>query len=213
MQPVRFGSTGHAVLSMFGMYDPIQLLRSAYGETSDPSGSEFLNMSDSRISEFFICGASDIGKRRSRNEDHFLVASLRRQLIVEQTDVSKTLQHQLFGCHEGKLLMVADGMGGHQGGEIASRTAIETSARYVLDMMHWFLKLSQDDEQDFEDELSDCLTSVQQKIWSDGGAHSRQMGTTVTMAYVLWPRMFVIHAGGSRCYLMRDGEYSSLSSD
>ena len=80
-------------------------------------------------------------------------------------------------------------------------------------MMHWFLKLSQDDEQDFENELSDCLTSVQQKIWSDGGAHSRQMGTTVTMAYVLWPRMFVIHAGGSRCYLMRDGEYSSLSSD
>lgn len=42
---------------------------------------------------------------------------------------------------------------------------------------------------------------------------ARRMGTTVTMAYLLWPRMFVVHAGDSRCYLLRDGELKQLSTD
>ncbi|MEO8269753.1 MAG: protein phosphatase 2C domain-containing protein [Aureliella sp.] len=162
---------------------------------------------------FCISGASDIGKQRFENQDHFLVASLRRQLVVEQTDVSQSLHDELFGCQEGKLLVVADGMGGHSGGEIASRTAIEASARYVLDMMQWFLKLSPNNEQEFENELSDCLTTIQEQIWVRGGKHERQMGTTVTMAYLLWPRMFVIHAGDSRCYLLRDNELIQLTTD
>ena len=162
---------------------------------------------------FHIGGGSHIGLKRSENQDHFLVASLRRQLIIEQTDVLPQKQGQLFGCQEGKLLVVADGMGGHQGGEVASRTAVEESARYVLDMMQWFLKLSSTDEQDFEDELSDCLKSIQRKIWLHGESGDRKMGTTVTMAYLLWPRMFVVHAGDSRCYLLRDDELKQLTTD
>lgn len=170
-------------------------------------------MQHERHDEFYICGASDIGLKRSENQDHFLVASLRRQLVIEQTDVPPTKQAQLFGCREGRLLVVADGMGGHQGGELASRTAVEESAHYVLDMMHWFLKLSSSDEKDFEEELSDCLKSIQRKIWLRGESGPRQMGTTVTMAYLLWPRMFVVHAGDSRCYLLRDNELEQLTTD
>ena len=39
------------------------------------------------------------------------------------------------------------------------------------------------------------------------------MGTTVTLAYILWPRMYVIHAGDSRCYVQRDGELIQLTKD
>ncbi len=162
---------------------------------------------------FDVSGASDIGQKRTENQDHFLVANLRRQLIVEQTDVADKRQAELFGCQEGKLLVVADGMGGVIGGEEASRTAVEACARYVLDMMQWFLKLSPDDEQDFEVELSECLKAVQRKIWANGELEVRRMGTTVTMAYLLWPRMFVVHAGDSRCYLMRDGKLKQLTTD
>ena len=80
-------------------------------------------------------------------------------------------------------------------------------------MMHWFLKLSPSDEQEFEDELAECLREVQKKIWRDGGGSNRRMGTTVTMAYILWPRIFIVHAGDSRCYLLRSGELKQLTTD
>ncbi|WP_186776559.1 PP2C family protein-serine/threonine phosphatase [Rubripirellula reticaptiva] len=162
---------------------------------------------------FDAAGTSDIGQKRAENQDHFLVASLRRQMVVDQTDVPAKQQEELYGCQEGRLLVIADGMGGHHGGEQASRTAVESCAQYVLDMMQWFLKLAPGSEKDFEDELSDCLKSVQQKIWDNSVAGGRRMGTTVTMAYVLWPRMFVVHAGDSRCYLLRDGELKQLTTD
>lgn len=166
-----------------------------------------------RTNGFDIFGASDIGKKREENQDHFMVADLRRQLTVRQTDIPEKQNAELFGCQQGSLMVVADGMGGHQGGEHASHTAVEASAKYVLDMMQWFLKLSADDEQEFLDELSDCLKSVQKKLWSSGGPGGRRMGTTVTMAYLLWPRMFVVHAGDSRCYLLRDGQFRQLTTD
>ena len=39
------------------------------------------------------------------------------------------------------------------------------------------------------------------------------MGTTLTMAYVLWPRLYVVHAGDSRCYLHRRGQFAQLTND
>ncbi|WP_372718254.1 PP2C family serine/threonine-protein phosphatase [Novipirellula sp.] len=162
---------------------------------------------------FDISGDSDIGRKRSENQDHFLIADLRRQLIVRGTDVPDAANREIFGCQEGNLLVIADGMGGHRDGERASRTAIEATAQYVLDMMHWFLKLCSDDEQDFIDELSQSLTSVQRKIWSVGEGVHRCMGTTVTMAYLLGSRMYVVHAGDSRCYLLRDQKLKQLTTD
>lgn len=171
-------------------------------------------MAEPRFDKSFdIFGASDIGKQRSENQDHFLVADLRRQLLIRQTDIPQAQHEQLFGCQEGNLLVVADGMGGHGDGEIASRTAVESAAHYVLDMMQWFLKLSPGDEQQFEEELADCLKAIQRKIWAGEGSNSRRMGTTVTMAYLLWPRMFVVHAGDSRCYLHRAGSLRRLTTD
>ncbi len=162
---------------------------------------------------FDVAAVSDVGRARSENQDHFLTADLRRQLVVRQSDVLENSNRELYGCQEGKLLVVADGMGGHHGGEQASRTAVEASAKYVLDMMHWFLKLTPSDEHEFEDELSNCLTQIQNKIWQQSGPSDRRMGTTVTMAYLLWPRMFVVHAGDSRCYLLRDGKLKQLTTD
>lgn len=163
---------------------------------------------------FEIAGASDPGRKRRENQDHFLIADLRRQLIIRDTDVADQKCDQMYGCREGKLLVIADGMGGHQQGERASRTAVESCERYVLDMMHWFLKLSSENEQDFLDELSNCLTSIQQQIWSvSDGDPDRRMGTTVTMAYLVWPRLYVVHAGDSRCYLLREGSLEQLTTD
>ncbi|MCC9599602.1 protein phosphatase 2C domain-containing protein [Stieleria sp. JC731] len=164
--------------------------------------------------ELLVAGRSDVGKKRRENQDHYLIADLRRQLTIRATDVNHSeCGNELFGCQEGHLLVVADGMGGHADGEKASRIAVEAAARYVLDMMQWFLKLTASDEDDFVEELSHCLVSIQQKLWSQSNDGSRSMGTTVTMAYVIPPKMYVVHAGDSRCYLIRDNEIRQLTTD
>jgi serine/threonine protein phosphatase PrpC len=163
--------------------------------------------------ELDVSGDSDIGCTRSENQDHYLIADLRRQIVIRQTDLPVNERDEMFGSCEGSLFIVADGMGGHNDGERASRTAVKATALYVLDMMHWFLKLNRDDEQDFVDELSNSLSVVQDRLWSQSDGSSRGMGTTVTMAYLLWPKMYVIHAGDSRCYLFRAGKLEQLTTD
>ena len=160
-----------------------------------------------------LAGATDIGKARAENQDHFLIADMQRLLSIRDCSVPHDDCHRLFGSKPGRLLVVADGMGGHASGELASSTAIESCARYVLDMMQWFIKLSADNEDDFLSELSDCLAVIQRRLWSKGEDQTNRMGTTVTMAYVVFPRMYVVHAGDSRCYLYRDGELRQLTTD
>ena len=119
--------------------------------------------------KFDLAGASDIGSVRQQNQDHYMIAELRRQLSVISTDVPLESCDELYGSEPGQLLLVADGMGGHSDGELASNMAVQVCARYVLDMMHWFLKLSASDEDDFIDELSQSLSSAQQALWSHVG--------------------------------------------
>ena len=57
-------------------------------------------------------GVTDIGKRREVNEDQFLIADLRKSLHLFQTSLAVDDQSRLFGGSQGKLLLVADGMGG-----------------------------------------------------------------------------------------------------
>tara|TARA_R110002049_G_scaffold305056_3_gene501144 strand:- start:98393 stop:99298 length:906 start_codon:yes stop_codon:yes gene_type:complete len=161
-----------------------------------------------------IAGVSDIGRRRKVNQDHFLIADLHRTLTIRSSNVPHDECEQLTGREPGLLLVVADGMGGHSGGEVASTTAIQSAARYVLDMMHWFLKLSNDKEEDFIDELSDCLKNVQEAIWSKSVPDAAgRMGTTVTMAYIIGSKLYIVHAGDSRAYLFRDGQLKQLTTD
>lgn len=162
---------------------------------------------------FDLAGASDIGLQRKQNQDHFLVAELRRVLSIIATDVPLANCNKLYGADPGQLLVVADGMGGHDDGEIASKRAVQACARYVLNMMEWFLKLSAQNVDDFVDELSECLNSAQQALWDEQATGELKMGTTLTLAYLLWPRMYVVHAGDSRCYVLRGGELTQLTTD
>lgn len=159
-----------------------------------------------------VAGKSDVGRSREINQDHYLVADLQRLLQIRDTNVAEEECQRLFASPPGHLLVVADGMGGHASGEVASSTAVGSCARYVIDMMQWFIKLSESNEEDFRDELSECLRSVQRRLWSKSNG-ARRMGTTVTMAYILWPRMYVVHAGDSRCYVLRNGDLQQVTTD
>jgi protein phosphatase len=159
-------------------------------------------------------GLSDRGQVRRLNEDQFLIADLDKAMHVVHTSLPDREREHLSGAHHGKLLIVADGMGGRSGGEVASGVAVETVARYALHTMPWFFQLQDGREADLESELKAALEKCQRKVQTAGAVTGhREMGTTLTMAYLLWPRLYVVHAGDSRCYLFRNGQAHQITQD
>ncbi|MFC1705260.1 PP2C family protein-serine/threonine phosphatase [Planctomycetota bacterium] len=165
----------------------------------------------------FDChGLTDVGRQREVNQDQFLIADLSRTVRVHQTSLSLDDHTRLFGATEGMVLLVADGVGGAAGGEQASALAVGVVTNYMLRTMHWFLHLDRDDEEDdFVDELSRMMELCHEWVEYEGERVPalRGMGTTLTIAYVLWPRLYVVHVGDSRCYLLRDGQLKQFTRD
>jgi protein phosphatase len=159
-------------------------------------------------------GLTDVGRERRANEDQFLVAGLNKGMLVQQTSLPMDDQTQLMSGAQGKVLAVADGMGGHVAGDRASALAIRAITRYLLNTMPWFFRLDGKLEDDLREELAGALERARDEVQQDATRHGlKGMGTTLTMAYVLWPRLYVVHAGDSRCYLLRDGELRQLTTD
>lgn len=163
-------------------------------------------------------GRTDIGKKRNSNQDQYLIADLNKSMLVQSTSLNLEAQSRLYGASHGKLFMVADGMGGHQGGNRASTLAIDLLINQLLNSMHWFFQMDMDQEkreQGFIEDLKKMLQKAHEAIEKESSedAGTRGMGTTLTMAYVIWPWMYVVHAGDSRCYLMRNGELKRLTRD
>ncbi len=168
------------------------------------------------MSGFMDCfGASDIGRKRPANEDHFLISDICKSVRVHQTNLGLDHQTRLFGNSQGKLLMVADGMGGHDSGERASQLVLDTIIDYVLNRLDWVLKGAPQTEEYFIKQLKESLDSCQLRIDRESASapKNRKMGSTLTLAYVIWPRVFVIHVGDSRCYLLRADQLRQLTRD
>src|SRR5436305_1301278 len=93
-------------------------------------------------------GLTDAGKVREVNEDQFLIADLNRSMLIHQTSLAHEDHTRLFGGSQGQLLLVADGMGGHAGGQRASALTVETLTHYVLNTMPWFFRLRECNDAD-----------------------------------------------------------------
>jgi protein phosphatase len=160
-------------------------------------------------------GMTHPGKVREANEDQFLIADLAKSMMVHQTSLALDDQTRVLGDSQGKLLLVADGMGGHAAGKRASTLAVDRIVTYVLNTMPWFFRLDEGGEDDFTDDLNAALQHCQESVDADADVvpERKGMGTTVTMAYVIWPRMYLVHVGDSRCYLMRNTELQQLTRD
>ena len=149
------------------------------------------------------------------NHDQFLIADLNKSLQVHLTTLNIANQSRVFGHSQGKLFVVADGAGITNAAERASQLAVDTVSMYLLNTMPWLLRLDAEREDDFVDDLTAAIEASQEAIQREAGvieAH-RGMGTTLTMAYVVWPKMYVVHVGDSRCYLLRDGTLIQLTRD
>ena len=135
-------------------------------------------------------GRSDIGRVRSSNQDAFVTAD-----------------HLNFWA-------VADGMGGHPGGDIAAHTAI-ASVTARAELFSESLRSGQCSPQNF---LNDLLLYAQEAIVGRAQLEPplKQMGTTIVSLLILpdlSPTAHLAHLGDSRAYLFRSGNLSTLTKD
>lgn len=131
---------------------------------------------------------SDIGRTRENNQDVFYVS--------EDTRIP--------------LYMVADGMGGHKSGEVASAMAISI-------VQNNFLKKNDvlDDENEVLSLIKSSIEEANIKIYLKSLEDEcfKGMGTTMTLAYVLDNRICIGHVGDSRAYLIKNDELYQLTED
>lgn len=137
-------------------------------------------------------GFSDIGKIRKANEDCFLL-------------------NEPIG-----LFVVADGMGGHRGGDVASRLAVETIETHLASAVE---QPSESDAPFAEnmlhsatDRLRQSIYLANQKIYQQSveNAACRGMGTTVSALLLVGNSMITANVGDSPIYLLRNGEIENL---
>jgi len=109
-----------------------------------------------------------------------------------------------------QLIAVADGMGGHAAGEVASRIAAQ-----VLEKLAPTLTAQEIDEDSVEDLLMHSLHSIDAEIAAvaDEEIEKRGMGTTLTALLIRDNRIALLHVGDSRCYRLRGNALEQLSND
>jgi serine/threonine protein phosphatase PrpC len=161
-------------------------------------------------------GVTDVGRLRSTNEDAFLIATLQRSINVHEA--SPGARGWFPGDPAGTLLIVADGMGGQGGGNVASSTAVNAVANYLLNLMPW-VKVNDNcspptARTSLRGELSTAVMAGDETVRAEGAhAGTPRMGTTLTMAFVLWPFVYIAHVGDTRCYLSTSGQLRCLTTD
>ena len=109
-----------------------------------------------------------------------------------------------------QLIAVADGMGGHAAGEVASRIAVQ-----VLQKLEPTLTADEVDEDSVEDLLMHSLHSIDAEIAAvtEEEIEKRGMGTTLTALLIRNTTIALLHVGDSRCYRLRGNTLEQLSND
>lgn len=120
-------------------------------------------------------------------------------------------EDSLFVLPDQQLYIVADGVGGHNSGELASRLAVGFMAQYVA--MNPLKNVQNTKE--LKKYFQNCFAGANELIFSKAGEGSEYAGmaTTTVMTYLRDDTCYVINVGDSRAYLVRDGIMRQLTED
>lgn len=137
---------------------------------------------------------TDVGMKRTHNEDYF-------SLVEEE-----------------QLFIVADGMGGHASGEVASKMAAETMGQFYErtrdEEATWPFKMDRSLSY-IENRLACSIKLANLRIFETAckDIKLKGMGTTIVSSLVAGNKLYVGHVGDSRCYRVRNGQISQLTRD
>lgn len=158
-------------------------------------------------------GLTDTGKVRDNNEDHFVIATLRKAVDLGQTSLENGLLAGRVRESAARLFVVADGVGGHTGGELASGAAVQCLLEYVAQAAGCFHDLGVDQENEFLERLEAGIQRAHERIQRELGAGGEAPSTTLTLAALVGLRAYLVHVGDSRAYYLNRGRLRQLTRD
>ncbi len=133
------------------------------------------------------------------------------RLLGIETDVGnkRTFNEDSVGYYEEEdfgIFVIADGMGGHNAGEVASRIAIDTIIEYVINHKK---------DRSEEEILNEAILSANRKIYRESllNESCNGMGTTLVGAFVRENNLTMVNIGDSRGYILKDGQLVKVTKD
>ena len=162
-----------------------------------------------------VAAMSHQGHVRENNEDTFLVIKFGRSLENLLTNIDHALLSRDYSM-SGYGMLVADGIGGMAGGDVASRLALSKLVELIVDTSDWTLALQrQQDVTTVLERMTDRFLQIDDALRREVDRDSTLagMGTTLTVAGALGSDLFIGHVGDSRAYLFRDDKLQQLTTD
>jgi protein phosphatase len=155
------------------------------------------------------------GLVRESNQDSFLVMKFGRSLENLMTNLDEDLIEQSYFI-SGYGLLVADGMGGMAGGDVASRLALSKLVELIVDTSDWTLALQRHkDVMTVLERMTDRFLQIDNIIRkeADNDESLQGMGTTLTVAGTIGNDLIIGHVGDSRAYLLHGDKLTQLTTD
>jgi len=154
---------------------------------------------DDEIESF---GITHTGLVRRDNQDHFLIAQLRGRMSVKMSSLPNLERLPIEEERVGSFMMVADGVGGGQKGETASRIVLEEVAQYIAQAARCYYR-ENDAEGDFVNTLERAAREVHEQVVEQAGTDPETVGmaTTLTLVISVWPWIYLLQVGDSRYYI------------
>ncbi len=185
------------------------------GEYPQPANSlsRFYEVEPRSRAKVEVSAKTNPGTVRPNNEDNYLAVRRYRGRDILAT----SLPRELLDCTEdyAYLFAVADGMGGHSFGEIASLIALTTGWDLGAGEIKWTMKMNPREMAELDEKAQAFFRLIDETIRAEvrESPQLAGMGTTLTICYSTGDQLFVMHAGDSRAYLHRDGALRRLTRD
>lgn len=162
-----------------------------------------------------VFGLTHRGLVRKQNQDHFLLCSLHKSMRVVSTSLPAPELLQTISGRLAFIAVVADGVGGTDGGEEASRAAIEVVATYVTNALQCYYRSDPAQEAHFAELLAGVARKSHERVLARGQERPDLAGlaTTLTMVIAVQPAVYLLHLGDSRAYRLRSGTLERLTKD
>jgi serine/threonine protein phosphatase PrpC len=168
-----------------------------------------------RDDELDLFGLTHPGRVRKENQDHFLLCTVHPQVVIHGTSLPEPDGLPLRGQRLATIMLVADGVGGSAAGSRASRLATEAVTRYVSSTLRSYHTAGSSSEAEFMDSLRAAANEAHDTVRAEAVADlgGRQMATTLSLGIVVWPWLYVLQVGDSRCYVYQDRELRQVTRD
>lgn len=162
---------------------------------------------------------------REINEDSYFVGCLKPSMHVQDASSGVRLRGEISGSNRGMLMIVADGLGGLKHGALASKLAVEEAVCFTLEHVtppRWrsYSKKASHSREVTErlsipglrEQLADVVAASDQAL-RQHALSSGELGSTLTLGYLLWPLLYVAHVGDSRAYVIRNRQLLQITKD